>query len=85
MGRNISFVPTITYLGIIEAYIHPAQGGSGSFKAGANSPVGRVELGSCVEARAVIPLSTTSRLTGGRLLPCVVLLYNRGLLVGIGQ
>ena len=41
MGRSLCklFVPTTTYLGIIEAYIHPAPGGSGCFKARANGPV----------------------------------------------
>ena len=43
---NGQFVSTTTYLGIIEAYIHPAQGGSGCFKARTNGSVGWVELGS---------------------------------------
>ena len=54
-SKQLLFVPTTTYLGIIEAYIHPAQGGSGCFKARANGTVGWVELSSSSPVQRLAP------------------------------
>ena len=82
-----AFVPTRTYLGIIEAYIHPAPGGSGCFKARANGPVAvwspapalllrGLRRHSAFNHRARLTCLYTSWWPA---LPCVVLVYIRGL------